>query len=185
VFWWSHRVCCRPAMADHAAIGGCGVVLPDLGLDLIPISEKRCWADGASAGDGVLTGALALEIEEGEILTSPTPGGPLAIGRGELSSGVDCRVMEVSREAVEDDLALNDLVDSVPKVDAPPSPSSPPWSESFANNGKPRAAHKSSKVDFVIPRSPNGSPDLSNGFDLGIFAEDPHLFDWIPSWSTP
>ncbi|GAB2266074.1 hypothetical protein Dimus_001102 [Dionaea muscipula] len=116
-------------LADHAAIGGCGVVLPELGLDLVPISEKRCWADEAPSrdsqtGDGVLTGVLDLEIEDGEVLISPGPRGPLLIGRGEMSSAVDCSVKEATLEGVGDDRALKDLVDSVLMDNAPPPPSS-------------------------------------------------------------
>ncbi|GAB2303679.1 hypothetical protein Dimus_037664 [Dionaea muscipula] len=127
-------------------------------LDLVPISEKRCWADEASSKDsqigvGDLTGTLELEVEDGEVLISPSPLRPTSNGRDVMSPGVDCR--EAALEGVGDDLALKDLVDSL------------------------------SKVDYEIPRLPNGSLDLSNGFDLGIFAEAPHCLIGFPLGRPP
>ncbi|GAB2290641.1 hypothetical protein Dimus_024919, partial [Dionaea muscipula] len=53
----------------------------------------------------------------------------------------------------------------------PCSPPRPPRSELFADNKKPCVDHRLHKIGFDVPTLPNGSLDLSNGFETGLFTK--------------
>ncbi|GAB2266564.1 hypothetical protein Dimus_037901 [Dionaea muscipula] len=72
------------------------------------------------------------------------------------------------------------MVDSVSHENAPVPPPRRPSSALFANNRKPCAEHKLSKIGYEVPRMPNGSLDLSKGFEMGLFDEDPFCLIGYP-----
>ncbi|GAB2289702.1 hypothetical protein Dimus_024010 [Dionaea muscipula] len=162
-------------------------LLPDLGLDLSPMVGKSSWADAvesedpcslSDSADGGTPSPVGDAIEEGEIRESlifvvkdPLGVGTRTIDLGDLESSK-------SYEANGNEPTERDLVKYALK-----EKSGHPrgvWNELFANNRKPCPDHKLCKVGYDVPRKPDGSLDLSNGFDLGLFDETPQYLIRFP-----
>ncbi|GAB2281893.1 hypothetical protein Dimus_016457 [Dionaea muscipula] len=104
-------------MVDQA--GSDGLMLPELGLDLV-----QCWADLA-------------EFDRAEV----RGGGASAGGDASQSSSRMICPEEVQFRNFEDGPNIKAMVDFVLHEDPPVPPSRRPWSELFANNRKPCAAY--------------------------------------------
>ncbi|GAB2294543.1 hypothetical protein Dimus_028748 [Dionaea muscipula] len=114
-----------------------------------------------------------VEVEQGELLGSPGSGNlprlDMEVPLSEVRMGG--RVKEIQDVDFGDDPAMKALVDSVLHEEDSRPPPRRPWNELFTNNRRPCADHKLSKIEFEIPRMPNGSLDLSKGFEMGLFDE--------------
>ncbi|GAB2288795.1 hypothetical protein Dimus_023106, partial [Dionaea muscipula] len=70
--WWIEP------MGEQHSSEGCGVLLPELGLDLAPMLGKIAWADSTEVGAlspevNFQPFPVVDEIEEGEVLVVPAP----------------------------------------------------------------------------------------------------------------
>ncbi|GAB2297118.1 hypothetical protein Dimus_031217 [Dionaea muscipula] len=105
-------------MGEHDAGDDCGLVLPELGLDLAPTEEKVCWGEACDSGGlkdvvGGLPLSVRSEIEE-------IDGG---IGEMPLAGGKnDGQEMPIQFGDFGDDPTLKAMVDSVLHEDSPAPP---------------------------------------------------------------
>ncbi|GAB2266622.1 hypothetical protein Dimus_001618 [Dionaea muscipula] len=173
----------------------CEVVLPELGLDLSSSLGKFCWADDGEGEGSVALGrevavSGAANFEEGEVLSSPSSGEQFTVDVGVTQSGgviaaPEKEVLGCSQDGeIGDDPAMNMMVDLILKDERLPPPCKP-WSDLFAHNRMPCSEHKLNKMGYDVPRLPNGSLDLSNGFELRLFDEDPQCLIGFPIGRYP
>ncbi|GAB2280705.1 hypothetical protein Dimus_015331 [Dionaea muscipula] len=135
----------------------------------MPAVKKLCWADAGEpdvpeVGRTNKIGSPAGMIEEGEILDS--------LGFCNLRSDAG----SVSRVGADCVTAARASVGASTRAEG--------VSGDHPTSGV-KVEHMLSKIEVEVPKMPNGSIDLSNGFEMGIFYEAPPCLIRFPMGRCP